>query len=1143
MRMFGLNIVVLAAVSLAMASEPLNKRDFSLPSEQINVELWTDSVSQQTHYRIYQQGKVVAEKQLNPTIQLRFDTFDPLQRAPVDVPSRFQSRAQNQLFIVQFHTQPLLPYRQKLTQLGGIIHKFLPNNAYVVRMTASSKSAIEALPFVRWVGAYHPAYRLDEFMLNHADDAESYYPRLKYNIMIWENSLLAKEKVAKKILKTGGTIDRSHAGKYLIEATLTPDQLFEVVHFNEIQFIDRWSPGEADMDISREITGVNYVETVAGYTGQGVRGEILDLGFNMTHVDFGHHPLIEHTAVNSDSHGAACSGICFADGTGNPMGRGILPDGQGIVADWDVVSTGTPRYDHTGELTQPPYEAVFQTSSVGSTRTHFYSTISADTDAALFDFDITHCQSQSNAGDQDSRPQAWAKNIISGGGVNHQNTLDKSDDCWCSGGSIGPATDGRIKPDLSHFYDATFTTTTGSTTSYTSSFGGTSGATPNICGNTGLFYQMWSEGIFGNDFDPGGTVFSNRPHMTLAKAAMINTAEQYAFTGQGHDLTRVHQGWGMPSPRNLWDKRDKMFFVDEVDVLSNLQSASYPIVVTAGEPELKFTMTFADPPGNPAAAQHRINNLDLRVIAPDLTEYWGNVGLLDGNYSTAGGSANDYDTVENVFIENPAEGTWTVEVIATEIVEDGHTETDGVNDADFALVVSGGIFFGFRLNTPANSIAVCSPTDAVFPISVDPAPGFSEPVTFSTSGLPAGTTAMFSTNPVNPPGMSTLTISGVGSLATGDYPFTVTGTSTSITVNRSFQFSVFDGIAVVPSLITPADSATSVSLIPTLNWSADAGTQSYLVQIATDAAFSNIVDSATLTGTSWSVSAPLDSLTTHYWRTQASNACGTSAFSTTYSFTTLDQPLYFTELFPSGFDLENHTTAFELSGNGNFYILCGWESLSFPTDPSGGTDLGLGEDSFATVALNQPFNFYGSDYSTMYVGSNGYITFDSGETEWTETYADHFSHVGISGHFDDYSPQLQGSVTVLQLGDRVAVTWQDVTGYQASNSNNFQIELFHDGRIHITHLSMDEVDGLVGLSNGGGTPGDFIAEDLSAAPAVCEMAAPCDGDANGDLVIDATDLMLLIPDWHFIDTHDVNNDGVIDMLDLVWTMENYGPCP
>ena len=46
---------------------------------------------------------------------------------------------------------------------------------------------------------------------------------------------------------------------------------------------------------------------------------------------------------------------------------------------------------------------------------------------------------------------------------------------------------------------------------------------------------------------------------------------------------------------------------------------------------------YRDPPGSPAASKHRINDLDLVVIAPDATTYYGNVGLESGNYSVPGG--------------------------------------------------------------------------------------------------------------------------------------------------------------------------------------------------------------------------------------------------------------------------------------------------------------------------------------------------------------------------------------------------------------------------------------------------------------------------------------------------------------------------
>jgi len=712
----------LPAWTTVWAEEPdaLGVDQLEIAGTDTSLKLWKDAHGDTTSYAISKDGgKTFSEKRTaKHQIKLRFGDFtpDPGRAAP-PVPPMFEAAPSAQLFIVQFQTQPLREYHNAIEELGGKMLAFLPHHAYIARFNPDLKAAMEALPFVRWVGPFHPAYRLEEFMLENLENREQAYGLQKYNIMVFESGMAEKRRVAEVIYALGGVVDREHAGKFLLEATLTPDQLFTVITLDEVLFVDRWSPGETDMDTAREMGGAVYLSTVAGFNGEGVRGEIIDLGFNMTHGDFASRPLIEHTAVSSNSHGAACSGILFADGSGNPMGTGLMPMGQGIVADWDVVSIGTPRYDHTGELVQPPYEAVLQTASVGSDRTTEYTTISADTDAALFDFDIVHCQSQSNAGTRDSRPQAWAKNIISGGAINHQDTLDRSDDCWCNDASIGPATDGRIKPDVSGYYDAIFTTTTGSTTAYTTSFGGTSGGTPIVCGYVGLIFQMWSEGVFGNPVD-GGTVFDNRCHMTTAKALVINSASPWDFTGQAHDLTRVHQGWGFPDVQRLYDDRDRIFIVDEADLIENLQTNSYSLRVLPSEDDLRVTMVYADPPGNPAATIHRINDLSLRVTSPSGTQYWGNQGLLDGNWSTPGGAANEVDTVENVFVPDPECGIWTVEVIASEIIQDGHVETPNV-DADYALVAKGAVEIDdFAFCFDAQTQVVCAPADLTMDIDV-----------------------------------------------------------------------------------------------------------------------------------------------------------------------------------------------------------------------------------------------------------------------------------------------------------------------------------------------------------------------------------------------------------------------------------------
>jgi hypothetical protein len=78
------------------------------------------------------------------------------------------------------------------------------------------------------------------------------------------------------------------------------------------------------------------------------------------------------------------------------------------------------------------------------------------------------------------------------------------------------------------------------------------------------------------------------------------------------------------------------------------------------------------------------------VIAPRGTVYHGNNGLLASRYSTAGGSPNTIDTVENVIVRAALAGNWTVEVRAAEINQDARPGTPEA-DAAFGLVVTGGV--------------------------------------------------------------------------------------------------------------------------------------------------------------------------------------------------------------------------------------------------------------------------------------------------------------------------------------------------------------------------------------------------------------------------------------------------------------------
>lgn len=89
----------------------------------------------------------------------------------------------------------------------------------------------------------------------------------------------------------------------------------------------------------------------------------------------------------------------------------------------------------------------------------------------------------------------------------------------------------------------------------------------------------------------------------------------------------------------------------------------------------------------------------------------------------------------------------------------------------------------------------------------------------------------------------------------------------------------------IPSLLSPSDLSTNVSVNPTLTWGSSVSATFYHLQVSTDSSFASlVVDDSTITDTSSNLSG-LDYYKTYYWRVRAGNG-EWSSFTDFYSFTT-----------------------------------------------------------------------------------------------------------------------------------------------------------------------------------------------------------------------------------------------------------------
>ncbi len=583
---------------------------------------------------------------------------------------------------------PMLPkWAEVLAARGVTVHGYLPVNHVLVHVQDMAMSLLD-LPFVRAEFTLSPDSKIEPGLV-----AEGGTPLVQ--ILAVPGGPGALDQTVEAVLGLGATEVVAHPELDRVTARLPAFQLRALAANGFVMWIDRAGEGfENDMDVIRVMVGADHIESVGGYDGAGIVGQVMDTGFDENHPDFAASLITVDGGSCSGTHGTSTYGVLFGSGAGDPQARGMAPGAQGVLA---CASSGQTRYQRAATLATT-YGGVFQSNSWGKAlpKDNSYDSNSRENDAIVFDHDVLVFQSMSNCGTQCARREAMAKNIISVGGIVTQNTADRSDDQWAPLGwipaSTGPADDGRIKPELIGPYDSIYTTT--GANGYTAHFGGTSGATPVVAGSAALLFQMAKDGLFAGV--PAGTL----PSAAAAKALLVATADQYptqqtlgssryalAPVLNADPFGRNIQGWGMPNLVTLHDLASGISVDDGTTPLTTGAAQTYSVTVPPGTNELRLSLTWTDVPANPAASTTLVNDLDLRVDTPGGFRYLGNFGLAQSPYSLPGGLPDRLNNLENIILEAPEPGTYTVTVTAAAVNLDGDLATSAV-DQPYALVTA-----------------------------------------------------------------------------------------------------------------------------------------------------------------------------------------------------------------------------------------------------------------------------------------------------------------------------------------------------------------------------------------------------------------------------------------------------------------------
>lgn len=191
---------------------------------------------------------------------------------------------------------------------------------------------------------------------------------------------------------------------------------------------------------------------------------------------------------------------------------------------------------------------------------------------------------------------------------------------------------------------------------------------------------------------------------------------------------------------------------------------------------------------------------------------------------------------------------------------------------------------------------------------------------------------------------------------------------------------------------------------------------------------------------------------------------------------------------PIKFNLKNSSVVFTPEGSG-YRISAG--DVAFDKDFGDRIGFFLGADNTPGDAdngyrdirlLDAPFTFFGVSYDTIYVGTNGYITFTQGDT------TARLSPTALAATLPRIAP-LWADLELVTSGDlhynrlegRHLITWEGAAQPAYEGISTFQAVLYDDGRIAFVYRKVKAQASMVGISPGGETS-DPVSVDFSNPP-------------------------------------------------------------
>jgi hypothetical protein len=450
-----------------------------------------------------------------------------------------------------------------------------------------------------------------------------------------------------KVLKQGAI-----NGYFEVEIPVSAIETVAALPF--VQYMELQAPPAEAEDIkNRTLHRANTLDSDHAmglhFNGEGVKAVLRDDGMVGPHQDFKGR-LTNLMTYNIGNHGDYVAGTWTGAGNIDPRGKGCATGLRLFVSNNDFSFQDQILADLLAQgatITNMSY-------AEGCNRGYTLSAQTVDIQSNLYP-NLTHVFSAGNNGSQNCSYGAgagWgnitgghkmAKNGVAVGNLNPDLSLN-------SFSSRGPATDGRIKPEICTLGAQLFMTQPFNTYLVAS---GTSFAAPGFGGGLAQLTQAYKSLHNGEE-----------PESALLKALIFNTAKD--LENPGPDF---RTGWGLMNLYRAWLALQQNHYTQQA--VDQGVASNFTVQVPDQVKQARFMICWNDPAALPVAGPALVNDLDLTVQAPD-----GSVVLpliLNPSQNVAALSApaapgrDSLNNAEQVTIDNPAPGAYTVTVAGKEV--------------------------------------------------------------------------------------------------------------------------------------------------------------------------------------------------------------------------------------------------------------------------------------------------------------------------------------------------------------------------------------------------------------------------------------------------------------------------------------------